>query len=172
MPPEIITTKRDTEIGRLLERVIRDHRKDISAFSKGSWLRVACCKTIVSGKYQCQIYFHWRVFALSCFHVVHKFIDFLISCISKFTQSFLYAGKSNILRASEWKQFVQTTGGRSEILGNCKTSRYQIEEGSLGKLSNTFSSFEKRRSNGVPSNKYQFIIVISTYCNWELVQKT
>lgn len=35
MPPEIITTKRDTEIGRLLERVIRDHRKDISAFSKG-----------------------------------------------------------------------------------------------------------------------------------------
>jgi len=35
MPPDIITTKRDTEIGRLLERVIRDHRKDISAFSKG-----------------------------------------------------------------------------------------------------------------------------------------
>ena len=39
MPPEIITTKRDTEIGRLLERVIRDHRKDISAFSKG-WLMI------------------------------------------------------------------------------------------------------------------------------------
>jgi len=32
---EIITTKRDTEINRLLERVIRDHRKDISAYSKG-----------------------------------------------------------------------------------------------------------------------------------------
>jgi hypothetical protein len=39
MPPDIITTKRDTEIGRLLERVIRDHRKDISAFSKG-WLDI------------------------------------------------------------------------------------------------------------------------------------
>ena len=36
MTSEIITTKRDTEIGRLLERVIRDHRKDISAYSKGS----------------------------------------------------------------------------------------------------------------------------------------
>lgn len=35
MPTEIITTKRNTEIGRLLERVIRDHRKDISAYSRG-----------------------------------------------------------------------------------------------------------------------------------------
>ena len=36
MTSEVITTKRDTEIGRLLERVIRDHRKDIADFSKGS----------------------------------------------------------------------------------------------------------------------------------------
>ena len=36
MPTEIITTKRNTEIGRLLERVIRDHRKDISAYSRGN----------------------------------------------------------------------------------------------------------------------------------------
>ena len=35
MPTEIITTKRNTDLGRLLERVIRDHRKDISDYSKG-----------------------------------------------------------------------------------------------------------------------------------------